>query len=108
MARILRRNSSWPLDTVGFSSRPIADWIFAIIYPVDLIPIAEVGTFQLFATLTLNCIWRSKNLLVHDGVPLVPHAAISQISSTLELHTLALRDAALLSLWFPPPLGSLK
>lgn len=26
----------------------------------------------------------------------------------MELHTLALRDAALLSLWFPPPLGSLK
>jgi hypothetical protein len=47
LARILWKNSSWPLDTVGFSSRPIADWIFAIIYPVDLfgIPTAEVRTF---------------------------------------------------------------
>jgi hypothetical protein len=45
----------------------------AIIYPVDwlAIPKEEVRRFQLFAALTLDLIWFSRNKLFHEALQLV-------------------------------------
>ena len=74
MARILWRNSPWALITDGFSNKPIVDWILAIIFPAQtlVIPVSDVKKFQLFATTTLDNIWRARNILMHDGVEPVP------------------------------------
>jgi hypothetical protein len=88
LARILWRSSSWPLITVGFSALPILDLILAILYPVERlsIPKSKARKFQLFASLTLDIIWFSRNKLVHDDHQPVPAKLIKQCSSTLGLH----------------------
>jgi hypothetical protein len=64
LASILWGNSSWPFITAGFSTKPIAEWILAIIFPVEkfAVHVPDVNKFQLFAALTLDCIWRSRNI----------------------------------------------
>ncbi|GLT62187.1 hypothetical protein SLA2020_348430 [Shorea laevis] len=57
----------FPLATYtdDFSSRPIFVCVLAIVYPFDFlaIPRSEIRRFQLFAVLTLDSIWRARNLL---------------------------------------------
>ena len=88
LARILWWSSPWPLNTAVFSFRPISDWILAIIYPIDwlAIPKDEVRSFQLFAALTLDHIWFSRNKLVHEALQPVPAKVIKLISFSLNLH----------------------
>jgi hypothetical protein len=70
-AKILWRNSHWPLLTDAFCGQPFAAWIVAILRPhVKLaIPIHEVRKFQLQATITMDHIWCSApdfNSLIFD------------------------------------------
>jgi hypothetical protein len=71
-----------------FSSRPILDWILAVIYPLDklAIPLAKTRKFQLFAALTLDFIWFSRNKLIHEAIQPVPRKAIQHIKVSLEFH----------------------
>jgi len=41
LARIIWRSSSWPLITIGFSDKPISDWILAILYLVERLAITK-------------------------------------------------------------------
>jgi hypothetical protein len=86
------------------------DWIFAIIFPAQsiVIPVDDVNKFQLFAAITLDNIWRTRNILVHDGVVPVSSRIAFQISSSLEHHHTAWRDSASPSIWIPPSFGWLK
>jgi exonuclease III len=110
LARILWRNSPWSIMSSSFSSRPISDWILAIIYPTSrlAIPLVETRKFQLFASLTLDFIWLSRNKLIHEALQPDPRKAILQLKFNLESHLLAWRDVALPSLWLPPQTGCLK
>jgi hypothetical protein len=110
LARILWRASPWPHNTAVFSSRPISDWILAIIYPIDwpAIPKDEVRSFQLFAARTLDHIWFSRNKLVHEALHPVPTKVIKLIYFSLNLHLSAWQDAALSSLWVPLKPSCLK
>jgi hypothetical protein len=100
LASFIWRNSPWPSIIVGFSNKPIVDWITAIIFPAQslAIPVDDVNKFQLFAAITLDNIWRARNTLVHYGVAPV----------SLEQHIMAWRDAVAPSLWIPPDFGWLK
>ena len=69
---------------------------------------SDLKKFQLFAAITLDNIWRAKNILVHDGVEPVPSKTAFQISSSLEHHLTAWRDSASPSIWVPPLIGWLK
>jgi hypothetical protein len=110
LARILWRSSPWPLMTSVYASRPISDWISAIIFPAAslAIPSSEVRKFQLFAALTLDFIWMSRNKLIHEGLIPSPSKAIRQISFVLNSHVAAWRDCALPSIWMPPSAGHFK
>jgi hypothetical protein len=81
VARILWRTSSWPLITSGFAARPISDWVLAILYPVEwlAIPKNEARRFQIFAALTLDLIWFSRNnKLIHEALQPVPAKVLKQ------------------------------
>jgi hypothetical protein len=66
------------INTAVFSSRPISYWILVITYPIDWLAVLkdEVSRFQLFATLTLDHIWFSRNKLVHEALQPVPAKVI--------------------------------
>jgi hypothetical protein len=72
------------------------------------IPLAKTRKIQLFATLTLDFIWFSRNKLIHEAIQHVPSKAIQQIKVSLEFHLSARCDAALPSQWFPPRPGCFK
>jgi hypothetical protein len=110
LARILWRTSSWPLIISGFATRPISDWVLAILYPVEwlAIPKNEVRRFQIFAALTLNLIWFSRNKLIHDALQPVPSKVFKQLSSSMDHHLSAWQDVSLPSLWTPLRLGCVK
>jgi hypothetical protein len=63
LTRILWRSSSWPLITLGFSARPISNWILAILFYVEMLAIPKqvARKFQLYASLTLDLIWFSRD-----------------------------------------------
>ncbi|GLT59036.1 hypothetical protein SLA2020_318810 [Shorea laevis] len=110
LARILWRSSPWPILISVFSAKPISEWILAVIHPKETlgIPISDIRKFQLFAALTMDFIWMARNKLVHEDIQPTPSSAIRQIFSSLDSHCAAWRDAALPSLWSPPPVGHIK
>jgi hypothetical protein len=76
-----RRSSHWPLNTAAFSNQPISSWVLAILKPYHLLAITRQKThiFQLFAAVTLDHIWFSRNSLVHNAVQPEPSKSIKQI-----------------------------
>jgi hypothetical protein len=91
LAKVLWRFALWPLKISHFSSRPIYEWILAIIYPLNRldIPTADYCKFQLFAALVMDLIWQSRNKLIHDGILPNLALAIQQLKVTLQSHYLA-------------------
>jgi hypothetical protein len=104
LARLLWWSSPWPLITTSLVARPIVDWIAAIINPALLlaIPRKEVRKFQIFAALTLDFIWLSRNKLIFEGLKLDPVKASKSIAASLELHLIAWSGFVLPSLWSAP------
>jgi hypothetical protein len=84
LAVFLWRSSPWAIPLADFDSKPMACWILAIIFPVALlgIPKKDVWKFQLYAALTLDSIWRCKNMLIHDGVQPSASKVFYELSST--------------------------
>jgi hypothetical protein len=95
---------------LAYSSEPISDWVIAILSPVSSfgIPKYDVRNFQLFVALTLDLIWRCRNLLIHKGVQPSPIKAIHQISCSYKFHLEARNVIALPALWLPPTIGWVK
>jgi hypothetical protein len=110
LARYIWSSSSWPNVITSYSSRPIHEWILAIVSPTEKlgIPIADVRKFQFFAVLTLDLIWLSRNKLIHEALQPDPHKVSHQLHASLDSHLLAWSKASLPSLWIPPCVGSAK
>jgi hypothetical protein len=110
LSAFLWNSSHWPNCYVGFSNRPISDWVLAIIFPCEKLAIHfhDARRFQLFASITMDLIWFSRNRLIHDTVIPSPSKILHQILFTLDKHILAWKDKSSPSLWFPPLLGSFK
>jgi hypothetical protein len=110
LAKFLWRCSPCPFSILAFSTRPISDWVLAILSPMAAlgIPKLEVRKFQHFAVLTLDFIWRARNQLVHEGIQPFSSKAIIQISLNLNHHISAWRDLTLPSLWTPLIVGYFK
>jgi hypothetical protein len=102
--------SSWPNVIGGFVSRPISEWILALLSPIVVLGVAknEVRKFQLFASLVLDFIWKARNLLIHEGTVFSASQAFFQVSRTLNFHVVAWKDCILPSLWAPPTVGWIK
>jgi hypothetical protein len=84
--------------------------IAAIVNPDLLlaIPRKDVWKFQIFAALTLDFIWLSRNKLIFEGLKLDPVKASKTITSSLELHLSAWSGFVLPSLWSAPHSGVVK
>ncbi|XP_059451038.1 uncharacterized protein LOC132181824 [Corylus avellana] len=110
LACSLWSSSSWPNVISAFSSKPIQEWIIAVVYPAEklAIPSAEVRHFQLFAALSLDLIWLSRNKLVHEALLPDPAKVTQHLHSNLGFHLSAWKKASLPSLWIPPLVGCLK
>jgi hypothetical protein len=110
LARLLWWNSPWPLITSSFVARPIADWIAVIVNPALLLAILrkEVRKFQIFAALTLDFIWFSRNKLIFESLKPDPVKASMTIAASLELHLSAWSGFVLPSFWSVPSSGVVK
>jgi hypothetical protein len=110
LARILWRSSPWPISFLGYSTRSISVWVVDILSPMAAfsIPKSEVRNFQLFVALTLDLIWRCRNILIHEGVQPSPIKASHQLSSSFNFHLKAWNDLALPVFWLPPAAGWVK
>ena len=88
-------SSPWPLITDAFCEQPFADWIVAILRPhLKLaIPIQELHKFQLYAAITLDHIWFSRNQLVHQAITPSPSRSLIQITSDFAVATTVVSDS---------------
>ena len=70
LAQSIWFSSSWPNVIFSYSSKPIHEWIIAIVFPAEklAIPITNVRKFQLFDVLSLDVIWLSRNKLIHEDI----------------------------------------
>ncbi|KAG6701090.1 hypothetical protein I3842_08G147300, partial [Carya illinoinensis] len=68
IARILWSQSSWPLNLEALPISSISDWIKMIISPhAELgLQASEIHSFQLFAAISLDFIWKQRNDIVHN------------------------------------------
>lgn len=67
VARIIRQHSWWPLNICIFEDLVISHWIKAVLDPRHLlaIPCKVVEHFQLFAAITMDATWCSRNQVIH-------------------------------------------
>jgi hypothetical protein len=80
------------------------------VFPTEklAIPITDVRKFQLFAVLTLDVIWLSRNKLIHEDIQPDPFKVSQQLHAFLGSHLLAWKNASLPSLWLSPCVGNVK
>jgi hypothetical protein len=73
-----------------------------------VIPRKKVRKFQIFAALTLDFIWLSRNKLIFEGLKPDLIKASKMIAASLDLHLNASSDFVLPSLWSAPHSGIVK
>jgi hypothetical protein len=71
-------------------------------------PRKEVRKFQIFAALTSDFIWLSRNKLIFEDLKPDPVKASKTIAASLELHLSAWSGFVLHSFWSAPPSGVVK
>jgi len=79
IARVVWRNSFWPLDILAFRISSMLVWLDIILHSEKVgIPLSDTHLFQLFATIACDQIWTARNKAFHEDI--VPNALV--ISST--------------------------
>ncbi|XP_042983410.1 uncharacterized protein LOC122312832 [Carya illinoinensis] len=68
-SKVLWRLSPLPLDISKFASIGITKWVECILNPENplKIPSQQIQQFQLFALLSMDCLWFLRNKIVHDS-----------------------------------------
>jgi hypothetical protein len=86
IARVVYRQSFWPLDTIALNITNMIDWLLIILHPHRMlgVPLAEAHRFQIFAAVACDYLWFTRNKAHHDGI--FPNALI--ISTTIDKTTL--------------------
>lgn len=75
IARVVLRNSFWPLDILALRISSMADWLHIILYPHTIgILASDSHFFQIFAAVACDQIWFARNKAHHEN--LVPNAMI--------------------------------
>jgi hypothetical protein len=68
-ARIIWRNSPWPLDSAALNFSNTIDWVKLIISPALLgIPPIDCHKFQIFAAVSCDLLWYYRNKAFHDAL----------------------------------------
>ncbi|GLT62172.1 hypothetical protein SLA2020_348290 [Shorea laevis] len=72
----------------AFEDFPISHWIKVILDPLKFlaIPKKDIRRFQLFAIITMDLIWFSRNQVVHNSQKLEVTSLLKQIKSALKAH----------------------
>jgi exonuclease III len=94
IARVVWRQSFWPLDILAFNIADMTDWFSIILNPARIgIPLEDFHKFQIFAMVACDHIWFSRNKAHHED--LVPDAlAISaHINKLVQEHFLAWKSS---------------
>jgi hypothetical protein len=86
IARVIWRNSFWPMDISTLHISSMSDWLSIILHPEMIdIPLVDTHLFQIFAMVACGKIWFSRNKAFHEG--LIPNAlsvssTVNQVSRT--------------------------
>jgi hypothetical protein len=81
IARVVWRNSFWPLDILALRISSMVLWLDIILYLEKVgIPLSDTHLFQIFATVACGQIWMAWNKAIHEDI--VPNAMV--ISSTIK------------------------
>jgi hypothetical protein len=68
IAKVIWRNSFWPLDITALCISEISNWLNIILHPGIIgIPPEDFHLFQIFAMVACDRIWHSRNKAHHDG-----------------------------------------
>jgi hypothetical protein len=105
IARVVRRNSLWPLDSLALWIDSLSDWLSIILHPDTIgIPASDSHLFQIFAAVACDQIWFARNKALHEN--LIPNALdISSCINKIALnHHLAWNTKLVphLAVWSPP------
>jgi hypothetical protein len=80
IARVVWRNSFWPLDILAIRISSMESWLDLILHPRKIgIPSSDHHLFQIFATVACDQIWLARTKALHDDI--VSNALV--ISSTI-------------------------
>jgi hypothetical protein len=80
IARVVWRQSFWPLDSLALPVSNMTDWLLIILNPATIgIPHTASHMFQIFAAVACDQLWFSRNKAHHDKV--LPNALT--ISATI-------------------------
>ncbi|XP_062166910.1 uncharacterized protein LOC133873195 [Alnus glutinosa] len=73
IARVVWRNSFWPLDILALRISSMAEWFNVILHPHRIgIPAPDSHFFQIFAAVACDQIWFARNKAHHEN--LIPNA----------------------------------
>jgi hypothetical protein len=73
IARVVWKNSFWPLDSLALRIDTLFDWLSIILHPETIgIPISDSHLFQIFAAIACDPIWFARNKVLHKD--LIPNA----------------------------------
>jgi hypothetical protein len=73
IARVVWRNSFWPLDSLALRIDSLSDWLSIILHPKTIgIPISDSHMFQIFTSVAYDQIWFARNKAIHED--LIPNA----------------------------------
>lgn len=81
IARVVWRQSFWPLDTIALNVTNMTDWLLIILHPHRMlgVPPVETHRFQILPAVACDYLWFSRNKAYHDGI--IPNAL--SISTTI-------------------------
>jgi hypothetical protein len=111
-ARIIWRDSFWPLDSLVWSNFSMSDWLNCILNPFLFLglPKSDVHLFQIFASVFCDLLWFNRNKVVHDGI--IPDAlSLSRSIKKVALDHLSAWKGLSSSpseKWLPPAANSYK
>ncbi|XP_059428504.1 uncharacterized protein LOC132162261 [Corylus avellana] len=105
-ARVVGRNSFWPLDSSALNFSNMVDWINVILSPsISLaIPPADHHKFQIFTSVPCDLLWFYRNKAYHEGKIVDARSISTHINKiTLEhFHAWNITSSLTKEIWTPP------
>jgi ribonuclease HI len=111
-ARVVWRQSFWPLDSTAFGFTTLKEWIQLIISLGSSfgIPLVDQHKFQIFVAVACDILWFYRNKAYHDGLSFDAIAVSKHINKITLEHYQAWHSSSstLEDTWNPPPSNWVK
>ncbi|XP_062176085.1 uncharacterized protein LOC133881146 [Alnus glutinosa] len=106
-ARVIWQHSYWPIDSTTFHFTNMLDWIKVLISPgLNLnIPKEDHHRFQIFASVTCDTLWSSRNKAYHENLSFDALQLSRKILKVSQEHMVAWKSISqqIEEKWIPPP-----